>query len=251
VSIHSFRGGTGKSNTAANLAALLALDGMAVAVVDTDLQSPGIHMLFGLEQATLSHTLNDYLWGACGVKQVAHDVTAVLGERTPGRVHLVPASARAGDIARIMRDGYDVDLLNEGFRKLVSELELDVLLIDTHPGINEETLLSIAVCHSLLIVMRPDRQDYEGTSVTVTIARKLAVPQMLIVVNKTPEVFPADEVRERVEHVYSCDVAAVLPHVEELMVLSSGGLFVVRYPDHPVTGLFRQVADRLMTHAEP
>lgn len=247
VSLHSFRGGTGKSNTAANVAALLARDGLAVGVVDTDLQSPGIHMLFGLEQATLAHSLNDYLWGGCQAKQAAHDVTGVLGEDVAGRVYLVPASVRAADIGRVMRDGYDVELLNEGFRELASDLSLDVLLIDTHPGLNEETLLSIAVSHTLVIVMRPDQQDYEGTSVTVTIARKLAVPRMVIVVNKTPDVFPADAVRARVEEAYSCEVAAVLPHSDDLMVLSSGGLFAVRYPDHPVTGLLGQLADRIMT----
>ena len=48
VSIHSFRGGTGKSNTTANLAAILAASGRRVGVIDTDIQSPGIHVLFGL-----------------------------------------------------------------------------------------------------------------------------------------------------------------------------------------------------------
>ena len=48
ISIHSFRGGTGKSNTTANLAALLAADQKRVGVIDTDIQSPGIHVLFGI-----------------------------------------------------------------------------------------------------------------------------------------------------------------------------------------------------------
>ncbi|MBI3162227.1 MAG: P-loop NTPase, partial [Chloroflexi bacterium] len=39
VSVHSFRGGTGKSNTTANLASLLAMDGFRVGVVDTDIAS--------------------------------------------------------------------------------------------------------------------------------------------------------------------------------------------------------------------
>ena len=49
VSIHSFRGGTGKSNVTANLAATLAKSGKRVGIIDTDVQSPGIHALFGLE----------------------------------------------------------------------------------------------------------------------------------------------------------------------------------------------------------
>src|SRR5215216_3378250 len=61
VSIHSFRGGTGKSNVTANVATILASEGRRVGVVDTDIQSPGIHVLFGLDEGTLTHSLNDYL----------------------------------------------------------------------------------------------------------------------------------------------------------------------------------------------
>ena len=64
VSIHSYRGGTGKSNTTANLAALLAMQGQRVGVIDTDIASPGIHMLFQDEYEGLNaYSLNDYLWG--------------------------------------------------------------------------------------------------------------------------------------------------------------------------------------------
>jgi MinD-like ATPase involved in chromosome partitioning or flagellar assembly len=146
-----------------------------------------------------------------------------------------------------MHDGYDVGLLNEGVRNLMEELELDTLIIDTHPGLNEETLLSIAICESLAIVMRPDQQDYEGTSVTVSVARKLHVPRMVLVVNNTPTVFDFAEVKERVETTYGCEVAAVLPHSDELMILSSKGIFALHYPDHPITALYRQVAACLIT----
>jgi septum site-determining protein MinD len=242
ISIHSFRGGTGKSNMAANVATLLAAAGQRIGVVDTDIQSPGIHVLFGMNQETMSRSLNDYLWGRCEIAAAAYDVTASLDEGLAGRVFLIPSSSNPSDIARVMHDGYDVALLNDGFRKLIRELELDALIIDTHPGLNEETLLSIAVCEALAIVMRPDQQDYEGTSVAVSVARKLSVPRMVLVVNNTPMAFDFADVKERVETTYECEVAAVLPHSEELMILSSGGVFALRYPDHPVTALYRQVA---------
>jgi septum site-determining protein MinD len=242
ISIHSFRGGTGKSNMAANVATLLAAAGQRIGVVDTDIQSPGIHVLFGMNQETMSRSLNDYLWGRCEIAAAAYDVTSSLDEGLAGRVFLIPSSSNASDIARVMHDGYDVALLNDGFRKLIRELELDALIIDTHPGLNEETLLSIAVCEALAIVMRPDQQDYEGTSVAVSVARKLSVPRMVLVVNNTPMAFDFADVKERVETTYECEVAAVLPHSEELMILSSGGVFALRYPDHAVTALYRQVA---------
>jgi septum site-determining protein MinD len=245
ISVHSFRGGTGKSNTAANVATLLAAEGQRVGVVDTDIQSPGIHTLFGLNQEAMRYSLNQYLWGTCDITQAAHDMTASLDAGLRGRVYLVPSSIKANDIARVMREGYDVGLLNEGFRQLVKELSLDVLMLDTHPGLNEETLLSIAMSNALAIVLRPDYQDYEGTSVTLSVARKLKVPDLVLVVNKVPPVFDPEEVRERVERAYECEVAAVLPHSDELMALSSAGIFALRNPDHPVTGLLGKIAARL------
>jgi MinD-like ATPase involved in chromosome partitioning or flagellar assembly len=235
ISIHSFRGGTGKSNTTANLATLLAMEGARVGVVDTDIQSPGIHVIFNLDESEMVHSLNDYLWGKCGIKDCAYDVTGRLGGEVKGQIYLIPSSIKASEIARIMREGYDVGLLNEGFENLISGLKLDYLLIDTHPGLNEETLLSIAISDVLIIIMRPDQQDYQGTSVTVEVARKLDVPNLLLVVNKVPSVLEPEDVRARVEQTYNCTVAAVLPHSDDMMTLASSGIFALRYPDHIVT----------------
>ena len=254
ISVHSFRGGTGKSNTTANLASLLAAEGKRVGVIDTDIQSPGIHVLFGLEEDDMRFSLNDYLWGKCEIQQTAHDVTANLGSDVAGdvvvinkgQVFLIPSSIKAGEITRVLREGYDVGLLNDGFHKLVEELNLDVLMIDTHPGLNEETLLSIAISDGLVIIMRPDQQDFQGTGVTVEVARKLDVPRMVLVVNKTPSILDFDELQHQIEQIYRCEVAAVLPHSDEMMALASRGVFVLRYPDHDITKRLKRVVRMLM-----
>lgn len=246
LSVHSFRGGTGKSNTVANIAALLAVEGSRVGVVDTDMQSPGIHILFGLPGEQITSALNDYLWGKCDIAQTAHDVSSQLGGNVKGKVYLIPSSIKAGEITRVLREGYDAQLLIQGFRNLIKDLQIDVLLIDTHPGLGEETLLSIVISHTLVIVMRPDQQDYEGTGVTVQVARKLQVPNMVILVNKVPGLFNAADVQNQVENAYHCPVVAVLPHSEEMMALASREIFSLRYPDHHVTALYQQALNRIM-----
>jgi septum site-determining protein MinD len=246
ISIHSFRGGTGKSNITANIATLLAAEGRRVGVIDTDVQSPGIHVLFGMDEAEIHHALNDYLWGNCDITQTAYDVTPRLSAAIKGQVFLIPSSIKAGEIVRVLREGYDVSLLNDGFHELIKGLGLDVLMIDTHPGLNEETLLSIAISDALGIILRPDQQDYQGTGVTVEVARKLDVPRLVLIVNKVPSVFDIADVKARVERTYHCEVAAVLPHAEEMMALASAGIFALRYPDHPVTAEFKRVAATLM-----
>ncbi|MBW4435623.1 MAG: MinD/ParA family protein [Pleurocapsa minor GSE-CHR-MK-17-07R] len=252
ISIHSFRGGTGKSNTTANLSALFASMGKRVGVIDTDIQSPGIHVLYGLEEEDIKYSLNDYLWGKCEIEKAAIDVTNAVRKTTTtvippgGQIYLIPSSIKVGEIARVLREGYDVGLLNDGFQNLVSGLDLDILLIDTHPGLNEETLLSIAISDALAIIMRPDQQDYQGTGVTVEVARKLDVPRMVLIVNKTPPTFNFEEVRASVQATYNCEVGAVLPHSDEMMTLASAGVFVLRFPDHPITQALRRVALRLI-----
>ena len=164
----------------------------------------------------------------------------------PPRLHIIAGKLILGN-SETCRGGepIGVGLLNDGFQTLIKKLKLDVLMIDTHPGLSEETLLSIAISDILVIIMRPDQQDYQGTGVTVEVARKLDVPRMVLLVNKVPSVFNSAEVKARVEQTYNCPVVAVLPHSDDMMVLASAGIFALRYPDHPVTALLKDVAAKI------
>ncbi|UBF24563.1 MinD/ParA family protein [Kovacikia minuta CCNUW1] len=242
ISIHSYRGGTGKSNFTANLATAVAAQGNRVGVVDTDVPSPGIHNLFSLEPENTYKTLNNYLWGECSIDEAAYDVSANAGLHGDGRVFLVPSSVKADDIARILKDGYDVKLLNDGFRKLVRELQLDYLFIDTHPGLSKETFLSIAISHVLILILRPDKQDYQGTAVTVDVARQLKVRKMLLTINKVHSKLNVDALKQKIEETYGEPVAGVFPLSEDVVQLASEGVFCTKQPDHPVSQEFRKIA---------
>jgi MinD-like ATPase involved in chromosome partitioning or flagellar assembly len=150
-----------------------------------------------------------------------------------------------GEITRVLREGYDARLLTDGIRTLVKDLDLDVLVLDTHPGLNEETLLSLVISDALLIIMRPDRQDYEGTGITARVAKELRVPKIRLLVNKAPVSLDHDVIARQAEAAYECEVVAVMPHSDDLMLLASAGLFVLSNPEHPLTELYRKVADSL------
>ena len=244
IAIHSYRGGTGKSNLTANLAASLAALGGRVGVVNSDIQSPGIHLLFGLHSTEGLRTLNDYLWERCAIGETATDVTPTSLGGT-GRIWLVPSSLNAGEIIKVLREGYDAGLLNDGFHDLIDDLVLDYLLIDTHPGLNEETLLSIAVSDALVVLLRPDRQDFQGTAVTVEVGRRLDVKGLVMVLNKMLPVMVEREFQAEVERAYGAPVIGVLPEALEMLELGSSDLFSLRFPDHPLSQEIRRVAAQL------
>lgn len=242
ISIHSFRGGTGKSNMTANLAAIIAQQGNRVAIIDTDIQSPGIHVLFGLDETSTKLSLNDYLWGRCSLQDTAYQVTPTSIAEANGQIYLIPCSIKMGEIARILKEGYNVLLLTQGLHEICADLELDYLLIDTHPGMNEETLLSIAISNELIVILRPDRQDFQGTAVTLQVARKLNTPKISLVVNKLLPKYDPEEVKEQVAAKFNVPVLGVFPVEEEMIDLGSKDIFTLKYPDHAYTTVMKHVA---------
>lgn len=256
ISIHSFRGGTGKSNLTANIATNVAMMGNRVAIVDTDIQSPGIHTLFGYDETTIDKALNDYLWGKAPIEECAYAVHETVANQ-PGReylkghkIWLIPSSIRTGEIARVVREGYDVGLLNEGFHTIIDELELDYLFIDTHPGINEETLLSIAISNALIIILRPDQQDFQGTAVTVDVAQRLEVPRLRLVVNMALPRYDFAQLKASISQSYDVPVAGVLPLSEDVASNASNHIFSVLNPDHQWSETIREIAEEIIKDDE-
>lgn len=256
VSIHSFRGGTGKSNIIANLAAQAALTGKRVAIVDTDIQSPGIHVLFGLDGNKMGRTLNDFLFDKCTITEAAFPV-GEKGADAEGRVKLagkkiwlIPSSIDGREISQVLREGYDFNRLNEGFQTLIKELDLDYLFIDTHPGLNEETLLSIAISDVLIILLRPDDQDIQGTAVTVDIARSLDVPELILLVNKALPRLDRDDIKKRFETEFQAPVAGILLLTFDVAENASKDLFSLCKPDHEWSVALRTVAETVLTTKE-
>lgn len=250
ISVHSYRGGTGKSNLVANLATLLVLQGKRVALIDTDIQSPGIHLLFGLDERQIEYTLNDYLWGKCPLVETAYDVSNLLNEQLPeakvkeGSIYLVPSSMKSEEIATVLSEGYDVELLHQGFLELGKRLELDYLFVDTHPGISEEALLAIGISDLTLVILRPDRQDYQGTAVVIDVAKQLEVSRLLLVVNKVLPEVNEDALSKEIEKTYQVPVAGVLPVSNEMFRLASQGIFCLHHPNSSFTQKLNKIASK-------
>lgn len=245
ISIHSFSRGVGKSSLIANVAALLARDGRSVGLVDANFTQPSLPVLFGVDDRAIQRTLNDFAMQRCDIAEAAYDITPTLGPGARGRLMLVPSSTHPGAIVSMLREGYRADLLNAGFEQLIRQASLDVLMVDAHAGINEDVLISIAISDVLAVVLRLDKQNYQGTGVLIEVARRLQIPRVTLIVNQVAGGLDPDLVKAQVETAYKCTVAAVLPHSEELMTAASASVFAIQYPDHPMTARLRQIAAQL------
>ncbi|MFC1408261.1 MinD/ParA family protein [Streptacidiphilus sp. N1-12] len=235
VVFHSHRGGTGKSTVASNVAMLIASAGGRVAMVDTDIQSPALDGLFGLGQYESS--LGDYLLGRCEIEAAAHPVG-------PPGLRLVPALGRSCRLGEIMATGYDVGLLPEGFNRLSAVYELDVLLLDTHTGLNNETMTAIACADVLVTVVRAELAELVGAEATVAMARPTDCRRS-VVINMSPGGVDPEAARQRAEQLYRAP-AVVLPYAPEISVLGGERILSEARPNHSLVTEFRQLISVLL-----
>jgi MinD-like ATPase involved in chromosome partitioning or flagellar assembly len=242
VTVHSFRGGTGKSTTAANAALLATAAGLRVAVVDTDIQTPGLHRFFGLGRFSSCRSLADYLVGNCEILEAVGSMPA--GE-SGGELWIVPARSRINEVNEILTRGYDVGLLGEGFDRLIEELGLDVVFLDTHSGMGNETAVAVAVSTSLLVITRADHLTSEARE-NISLARRLGNPGTYVVVNMVPQGLPREVASERAEQIYQSPVIATLPYCPEVAALGGDGLFALDNPEHEIVAAYQQMTARVL-----
>ena len=244
IAIHSFRGGTGKSTITSNLAAYLASLGNRVLIIDTDIKSPGVHAIFGLHEDSLQCTFNDYLTGDCTAEEIVYDVSEQ-AKLKQGNLFLTPSSIEYGDIANTLISKYSYKLLKKAFDELIEKFKLDYLIVDTHPGINEETLLAAEMSDAFLIIVRPDNQDYQGAKVSTEIAKKLNI-NSYIILNKVHAKMNKKEIVKYVEDVFGFPVIGTIPFSEDVLLSESKHVFYKKKPRHPFSKEIKKIISEVL-----
>lgn len=245
ITVTAFHQGAGVSTIAANVAVALAQQGRRVGLIDACVSSPAQYLLFNLTPPELPPTFNDFLLGRCDLPPASHVLPNEALALTTGRLYLVPADPDWNEIRRSQQASCSVDVLGPALQRLIGMLRLDVVVIDSDAGLVDSALAAIALSDNLLVVVQLDQQRYQGASVAIDVATQFEVPRRSLVINSVSPSFDPDAVQRTVEQSYGLAVAGMVPYCEELSALCSAAIFIVRYPDHPVAAIFRQIATSL------
>ncbi|MEW6604257.1 MAG: MinD/ParA family protein, partial [Thermoproteota archaeon] len=147
-------------------------------------------------------------------------------------------------IVRVLSKGYEIGIFREALNVLAELHKLDYLIIDTHPGIEKSTLVSMGVCDLNLILSRMDSQDILGTGVMLEVTKVLEKPQMLIT-NMIPPGVDKEKVKLRLETLFKTKVIAAIPFYTEILRALSSEVFVLKNPDHDFSTALRPVIEAL------
>ena len=225
IVIQSFRGGVGKSMMIANLASLMVESGKKIGILDCDIKSPSQHILFNIDLKNVKNNFNDFLEEKCSIDDVVY-------HQIENKLIIFPASPDVGDIAKISRDGFNSEKLVSGILKIIQKYNLDYLFIDTHSGLNKETLLSISIANKLIVLISPDQKDFKNTLQIIELAKKLNVSNIFLIANKF---IPSKYFKEKVKDNLKSNKIEYIPYSQDLMLFDSTGIFVKKFPHHLIT----------------
>lgn len=190
IGVISLKGGVGKTTSVVSLGSALSELGKKVLLVDGNLSAPnlGLHLNL-IPENTLHHVLDR-----------SANITDTIQEI--GNLHVLPSS--------LFYD-YEVNpLLIKDKIKNVKK-DYDIILVDSSPSLNDETLGAMLASDELLVVTTPDHVTLSTTLKAIKSARDRGVPISGLILNKVyNKNFELS--LEDIEQVANVPVMAVIPH---------------------------------------
>ena len=246
ITLHSYKGGTGKTLLSVNLAMIFAAKGKKVCLLDLDLRAPSLSSTF---KNSNNYWLNDYLNKACKIDNVLTDCTPSYVKAGKLFVALAnPSTAAIRDMSAKDRKwglealGRLLSLKNS----LLKDKGFDYVICDASPGLQYSSINAIVASDVVLVVTSIDRSDVDGTQRMIHDLYELYEKKTGIIVNKVPQTVLSGKTHLKLDTQHLPIVGLVPCSCD---VLQSGGdyLFAFEKTEHPVTQKLRNIAAEIET----
>ncbi|MCK4884666.1 MinD/ParA family protein [Candidatus Bathyarchaeota archaeon] len=251
MAVHSYKGGTGKTSFAVNLAASYARRGKKVCLMDLDFRAPSIHALFEAHKA--EYWLNDYLNGICEIDKVLIDASRDYGNGGKLLVVLANPSTEAIRDMTAKDRKWEMKALGRLLSlrsSLLNDMDLDYLILDTSPGLQYSSINAIVTADVVLVVTSLDASDIKGSQRMTRELYDLFEKKTGILINKViADYLSSNEELKKfnkyIKSIYSLPILATIPCYCDVLRAAGDFIFSEEKPDHPFTENLEKLATKI------
>lgn len=248
IAIHSYKGGTGKTLLAVNLAALYANQGKGVCLLDLDFRAPSLQAVFKVHNT--EYWLNDYLNGVCEIKKTLRDFSLTHVRRGKFLVGFANPSTEA--IREMMAKDRKWEMKALGRllslkSSLLNDMELDFVIFDTSPGLQYSSINAIVSADLALVVSGMDISDIKGTQRMIDELYDLFEKKTGLVMNKVfveilqSKTHRADLAKQLMNN-YNLPLIELIPCFCDILKEGGTKIFATENPEHPFIKTLGRVA---------
>jgi len=255
ISIHSSRGGTGKSVIAVNLAMILLKSGYNVSLLDLDFRSPSLFNIFREIKKPVGYWLNDFFNNRCKIDQVLIDISEGCNAEKKILVGLANPSIYAIGDMMCKSQRWEASALNKLYslkRLLLNDMKIDYLIYDTSPGIQYSSINAITSSDLPIVVATADPLDIECTRKMLSEFYDIFKEKTVLLMNKVfPEVAPTHGEKELVDQLIetlSHPIIGIIPCYCDVLRAKRDYLLSLKNPTHPFIRKLEQIAEELVKY---
>ena len=266
LAFHSYKGGTGKTTLIANLAALYAMSGINVCLLDFDLYAPSLELYFRKKPNIYLNALLrgelDQPDGKIDTTSLVTNVSSELGLK--GKLLIGFASPNKQDINEIEfqhDQKWQLKAIKrfQSFKnQLFDEHKIDCMLLDTSPGIRYWSINALAMANMLFLIMKTNDMDIEGTKKMANdiydVLVRYGKSKYFIILNKVPDMtnskrFGGDLTEltwsGELQKDIGTQVVGSVPCCCDIQFSRHEFLYAVKHPEHPFSRRVADLAERI------
>ncbi len=234
ITITSGKGGVGKTTTAANLGAALAMLSQRVLTIDADIGLRNLDVVMGLENRIV-YDLVDVVEGHCRPRQ------ALIRDKRLSELYLLPA-AQTRDKSAVSPKQM-VELCDQ------LRPEFDFILVDSPAGIERGYRNAVAPADRVLIVTTPEVSAVRDADRIVGLVEADEKGPALLIINRVN----AEMVRrgqmlstQDVLELLAIDLLGIVPEDKEILVSTNRGVPIALDGKTGAGQAYRNIAGRLL-----